>query len=79
MAVDRLPHGYAPKKNDGYDAAAALRTAVAGDRLREAVEAAAPPLTQYARLRDALARYRTMDGGAWMTPLPPLPPLPGLF
>jgi murein L,D-transpeptidase YcbB/YkuD len=73
IAPDRLPHGYAAPERAAFDAATTLRAAVAGHRLRQAAEAAAPTLSQYERLRDALARYRTMDAAAWATPLPPLP------
>ncbi len=73
LAPDQLPQGYLPSRPDGFDPASVLRAAVANDRLRQAAEEAAPQLPQYQRLRDALARYRTMDDSAWQTPLPPLP------
>ncbi len=77
IAPGQLPRGYAGTKADGFDPAALLRGAVARHRLAEAVEQAAPRLSQYERLREALARYRTMDSRAWSTSLPPLPPARG--
>jgi murein L,D-transpeptidase YcbB/YkuD len=77
LAPDQLPPGYLPPKPDRFDPAAVLRAAVANRRLLRAAEEAAPQLPQYQRLRDALARYRTMDGSAWQAPLPPLPPARG--
>ncbi len=57
-----------------FDAAAALRDAVAAGDLPGAVRRAAPALAQYDRLREALARYRTLVGHpAWAQPLAPLP------
>ncbi|WP_137891772.1 L,D-transpeptidase family protein [Ramlibacter sp. 2FC] len=56
------------------DAPARLRTALAGNRLAEAVREAAPALPQYPRLRAALARYRELaEHPAWQASLPPLP------
>ncbi len=60
-----------------FDAAVALRTAVAYNRLQEAAREAAPRFAQYERLREALAHYRTLAGHpAWKSPLPALPPGP---
>lgn len=57
-----------------FDAAGALRDALAAHDLLGAVRRAAPALPQYERLREALARYRTLVGHpAWAQPLPPLP------
>jgi murein L,D-transpeptidase YcbB/YkuD len=57
-----------------FDAAAALREALAARDLPAAVRRAAPALAQYERLREALARYRTLAGHrAWAQPLPALP------
>src|SRR5574337_345496 len=72
---DQLPPGYVPRERDAFDPVSVLQAAVANDRLRQAAEEAAPQLPQYQRLRDALARYRTMDDRPWRTPLPALPPL----
>jgi murein L,D-transpeptidase YcbB/YkuD len=57
-----------------FDAAAALREALVARDLPAAVRRAAPALAQYERLREALARYRTLVGHpAWTQPLPALP------
>ena len=57
-----------------FDAAAALREALAARDLPGAVRRAAPARAQYERLREALARYRTLDGHpAWAQPLAALP------
>jgi murein L,D-transpeptidase YcbB/YkuD len=77
IAPTQLPQGYALPTGAAFDAAAALRAAVAAGRLQEAAEAAAPRLAQYERLREALAHYRTLDPRPWSTPLPPLPPARG--
>jgi L,D-transpeptidase YcbB len=59
---------------DRFDAAAALQAAQALQDLPLAVRQAVPPLAQYERLREALARYRALAGhGAWQQALPPLP------
>ena len=57
-----------------FDAEAVLRDALARHDLAYAVRRAAPALPQYERLREALARYRSLAGDpAWSTPLPGLP------
>jgi murein L,D-transpeptidase YcbB/YkuD len=57
-----------------FDAAGALRAALAAQRLPEAVRAAAPPLQLYANLRQALAEYRALAAHpAWRSALPALP------
>jgi L,D-transpeptidase YcbB len=57
-----------------FDAAAALREALAAGRLADAVRAATPPLKLYADLREALAAYRALGAHpAWQQPLPRLP------
>jgi murein L,D-transpeptidase YcbB/YkuD len=51
-----------------------LRDALARGDLAAAVQRASPPLLQYARLREALARTRALAGhAAWREDLPPLP------
>ncbi|HWJ94629.1 MAG TPA: peptidoglycan-binding protein, partial [Telluria sp.] len=45
-----------------FDPVALLRGALADGRLRAAVESAEPPIPLYRRMRDTLARYRTMEG-----------------
>jgi murein L,D-transpeptidase YcbB/YkuD len=58
----------------GFDAAAALRAALASQRLPEVAQDLAPRLPLYEHLRAALARYRAIgDAAAWRQPLPPLP------
>ncbi len=62
---------------DAFDPAAVLAAALARHRLQDAVDAAAPPLPQYQRLREALERYRALESHpAWAQPLPPLPVRP---
>jgi murein L,D-transpeptidase YcbB/YkuD len=60
-----------------FDAQGVLRAGLALQDLTSAVRQSAPPLSQYERLREALARYRALgDHAAWRQPLPllPLPP-----
>jgi len=57
-----------------FDPVAYLSTALAQDRLPQAVREARPDGVLYADLRRALARYRTLsDHWAWENELPPLP------
>jgi murein L,D-transpeptidase YcbB/YkuD len=66
---------FTPPAPAHYDASAALQAALAQRRLAQAVAEAAPQLSQYQQLRDALAQYRALAGHlAWAQPLPPLPP-----
>jgi murein L,D-transpeptidase YcbB/YkuD len=72
----QLDHRFAPAHRDRFDADAVLRAALAADDLSQAVRQAAPPLAQYERLREALARYRALaaaENAAWREPWPPLP------
>jgi murein L,D-transpeptidase YcbB/YkuD len=70
----QIHHGFKPLRRDDFDAASALRDALAAHRVPDAVRAVAPQLPQYERLRQALARYRALaDHPAWLQPLPPLP------
>jgi L,D-transpeptidase YcbB len=65
---------FVPPRREAFDAAASLRAALVLGRLAGAVQAAQPPLPQYERLREALARYRGLaDHPAWQQPLPALP------
>jgi murein L,D-transpeptidase YcbB/YkuD len=65
---------FPPPQRDAFDAAASLRAALAAGRVADAVRAAQPPLAQYERLREALARYRgLLDHPAWRQALPALP------
>ncbi len=58
-----------------FDAAAALRSALARQDLPLAVRQAVPALAQYERLRQALLRYRALEPhAAWQSALPKLPP-----
>ena len=67
-----------PASPEDFDPAAVLADALARRQLQAAVEAAVPPLPQYQRLREALARYQALDGHpAWAQPLPALPPRAG--
>jgi L,D-transpeptidase YcbB len=71
----RLP----PPQRAPFDAAAALRAALALQELPLAVRAAAPALAQYERLRQALARYRELEShAAWQVAWPTPPPLRAL-
>ena len=66
-----------PRQNV-FDAAAALRAALAAGRLAQAEEQAVPRLPLYRNLRAALATYRALaDHEAWQQALPPLPRPPG--
>lgn len=57
-----------------FDARAALDAGLAAGSLAMAVRRAEPVLPQYGELRQALARYRTLEHDpAWAAPLPPLP------
>jgi murein L,D-transpeptidase YcbB/YkuD len=77
LAPEQLPRGYVAPRRDLFDAAGALRAAVASGRLQEAARAAAPRIGQYERLREALSHYRTLIGHpAWASSLPALPPGP---
>lgn len=68
----QMPGNY--RRSTEFNAEAWLQAAVAGNRVAEAVRAAAPDAPQYAGLRDALARYRELIGKeAWQKNLPPLP------
>lgn len=50
----------------GADLADVLERALAGGQLRESLEGLKPPQPGYARLREALARYRELvEGGGW--------------
>lgn len=70
----RIHHNFTPPRRDDFDPAATLQAALASGRLIEAVQAAAPRLPLYERLREELARYRErIDDPAWRPPLPPLP------
>ncbi len=57
-----------------FDPAATLRSALAAQRLPEAVSQTAPRLPLYASLRQALADYRALgEHAAWQEKLPPPP------
>ena len=69
-----LAYRFSPARRSGFDAGALLRQAAAAGDLRRAVREAVPPLTQYERLRQALAVYRGLSGHpAWQQALPRLP------
>ena len=73
----QIHHDFNTSRRARFDAAAQLQAALQVGDLNAAERAATPPLSQYAQLRDALARYRTMVGdAAWRVPLPPLPDAP---
>ena len=56
----QVHHHFTPPPADVFDAAAALRAALAAGDLAQAERAAAPPLAQYGLLREALARQRAL-------------------
>jgi L,D-transpeptidase YcbB len=63
----------AQAKGAHFDARATLQAALALEDVALAVRQAAPPLAQYERLREVLARYRGLAGHvAWQQSLPPL-------
>jgi murein L,D-transpeptidase YcbB/YkuD len=70
--------GYRLPARDDFDAEAVLAAALVAGRVRELARDAAPTLPQYQRLRETLARYRSLaTDPAWLQPLPSLPlPLP---
>ncbi|MBA4175444.1 MAG: murein L,D-transpeptidase [Leptothrix sp. (in: Bacteria)] len=66
---------FKPPGRSAFDAAGALRAALAAGRLAGAVASAVPQLPIYDALRQALARYQELsDHPAWRQGLPPLPP-----
>ena len=68
----QLDENYSGVAAPRFDPNALLTSAIAEDRLAEAVRSAQPPLAQYRELRDALARYRLLAGNpAWHKALPP--------
>ena len=71
----KLRQRYRPdRRNDPFDPAQLLRSALQRNDLASAVAAAVPQLHQYGRLREALARYRGLAGHpAWDVALPQLP------
>jgi murein L,D-transpeptidase YcbB/YkuD len=71
----QIHHDFNVSRRVRFDAAAQLQAALQRGDLHAAVRAAVPPLSQYAQLRDALARYRELAGhAAWREALPPLHP-----
>lgn len=78
VAPVQMRHRYKPVPlRSAFDAGAALRAALAMQDVTIAVHQAAPTMPLYARLREALASYRTLgDHAAWRQGLPalPLPP-----
>lgn len=69
-----LGQRYRPVRSDPFDPSQVLRAALQRSDLAAAVAAAVPQLPQYGRLREALARYRSLAGQpAWDEVLPQLP------
>ena len=69
-----LRQRYRPGRREPFDPSQLLRSALQRQDLAGAVAAAVPQLPQYGRLREALARYRSLAvDPAWDAPLPPLP------
>lgn len=70
----RVNHRFKPPARDGFDPAARLREGLQAGRLADVVREAAPRLSQYEALRQALAHMRALgDHPAWLQELPPLP------
>ncbi|MGG7603366.1 L,D-transpeptidase family protein [Massilia sp. BKSP1R2A-1] len=71
----RTASPYRPAALDGFDPVAQLRQALAARHLARAVDAAAPAIPLYGRVRETLARYRRLarETAAW----PALPPAEG--
>ena len=73
----QIHHNFRPPRRADFDAAATLRSALAAQRLPDAVREAAPRMPLYERLREALAGYRLIaEHPAWQQPLPALPGSP---
>jgi len=70
----RINHHFRPPASDGFDPAERLREGLQAGQLADVVREAAPRLSQYEALRQALARMRALgDHPAWRQELPPLP------
>ena len=70
----QLGQRYRPGRQVPFDPGQLLRTALQRQEPAAAVAAAVPQLSQYGRLRQALARYRSLAGHpAWNEALPQLP------
>ncbi len=70
----QLGQRYRPGRQVPFDPGQLLRTALQRQEPAAAVAAAVPQLSQYGRLRQALARYRGLAGHpAWNEALPQLP------
>lgn len=75
-----IDENFTTNTNDWLDPDRLLREALSAQQVAPAVAAARPPLAQYERLREALARYRMLENDpTWLQRLPPLPgpSLPG--
>ena len=67
----QLDENYSGVSRPGFDPEVLLISAIADDRLPEAVRSAQPQLAQYHELREVLARYRLLVGNpAWLKALP---------
>ena len=67
----QLEENYSGVYGPGFDPDTLLISAIADNRLPEAVRSAQPPLAQYHELREVLARYRLLAGNpAWLKALP---------
>ena len=67
----QLDENYSGVSRPGFDPEVLLISAIADDRLPEAVRSAQPQLAQYHELREVLARYRLLAGDpAWLKALP---------
>src|SRR3990167_9309426 len=70
----QIGHHFDPPPRDGFDPAARLREGLQAPPLADLVREAAPRLSQYEALRQALAHMRALgDHPAWLQELPPLP------
>lgn len=70
----QIQANFTASQAEPFNSEAALQAALVAPQLAEALRAAAPRVPLYARLRSALAHYRTLaDHPAWAALLPPLP------
>mgnify|MGYP000872927377 FL=1 len=71
VAPQQLGENYGYSMAKGFDPDSLLLSAIADNRLADAVAGARPPLAQYAELREALAHYRKLSANpAWLKALP---------
>ncbi|MGE0311689.1 MAG: murein L,D-transpeptidase [Lautropia sp.] len=77
VVPQRVHSDFAPVDHAPLDRTGWVHDAQVPGRLAGMIDAATPPIPQYRRMREALARYRALldgapDHPAWAAPLPPL-------